>query len=99
MIDCPLCKDVLETGHEALEHCKSAHPEPSISEGILVLMSLIEVNRMAATKPAIEIKPLPGTTVSMDIKEPYSLGVLYAVLAIMVVGTFIMVLLHRNGVI
>ena len=99
MIDCPLCKDVLETGHEALEHCKSAHPEPSISEGILVLMSLIEVNRMAATKPAIEVKPLPGTTPFKLVEEPSSLGVLYAVLAIMVVGTFIMVLLHRNGVI
>ena len=99
MIDCPLCKDVFETGHEALEHCKSAHPE--LYNHIKTRMpSLIEVNRMAATKPAIEIKPLPGTTVSMDIKEPYSpLGVLYAVLAIMVVGTFIMILLHRNGVI
>ena len=98
MIDCPLCKDVFETGHEALEHCKSAHPE--LYNHIKTRMpSLIEVNRMVATKPAIEIKPLPGTKPFKMVEEPPSLGVLYVVLAIMMVGTFLMVLMHRNGVI
>ena len=49
---------------------------------------------------AIEIKPLPGTKPFKLVEEPPpSLGVLYLILVIMIVGTFIMIHLHRDGVI
>ena len=92
-MNCPQCKDEFENGQLLLEHCKDAHPE--MYQIIVTKMpSLIEANRILANTPAVEIKPLPGTTVMKYIDEPLSFALIYILLAATAVVAFIFVLLN-----